>query len=216
MLVAGTGMGDSELSRREREKQQRRAELLAAARQIFAERGYEGATLEEIAHRAQLGKGTVYNYFSSKQELFFSILDEVYEKALRLAEATMVGQLPLQEKYRQYMLQSIQLFQENLDLFRILIKEGQRLLLEASQREEGRYWMHRHQQLVAILRRPLEEAIQRGQIRPLSPDGVVYMILGAVHHYMMLAARQEEPIPPPGELADFVISVLFEGLLPRT
>ncbi|MCS7154713.1 MAG: TetR/AcrR family transcriptional regulator [Bacteroidota bacterium] len=208
-------MSTLELSRREREKQQRRNELLQAARQVFAERGYEGATLEEIAQRAQLGKGTVYNYFPSKQELFFSILDEVHAQGLALAKAVMSRPLPLQEKYRQYMLEAIGLFQDNLDLFQILIKDGQRLLLEASQREAGRYWMHKHQALVEVLRQPLEQAIAEGQIRPLAPSGVVYMILGAVHHYMMLTARQEEA-PRPEELADFVVSVLFEGLLPRS
>ncbi|NNE70602.1 MAG: helix-turn-helix transcriptional regulator, partial [Rhodothermales bacterium] len=48
-------------SRRERERLARRREILDAARTVFAERGFVGATLEEIASRAEFGKGTLYN-----------------------------------------------------------------------------------------------------------------------------------------------------------
>ncbi|PSQ74919.1 MAG: hypothetical protein BRD36_01045 [Bacteroidetes bacterium QH_7_64_110] len=50
---------DTTLSRREREQRRRRRIMLQAAQSVFAEKGYEQATLEEIAKRAEFGKGTL-------------------------------------------------------------------------------------------------------------------------------------------------------------
>ncbi|TKX68113.1 TetR/AcrR family transcriptional regulator, partial [Halorubrum sp. GN11_10-6_MGM] len=68
---------DPSLSRRERERRRRRQAMLDAARAVFAEEGYADATLDEIAERAEFGKGTLYNYFEGgKEELFLAVFDE--------------------------------------------------------------------------------------------------------------------------------------------
>ncbi len=59
--------------RREREKQKRRQEILDAAKKVFAGRGFKGATIEEIAAEAELSTGTLYLYFKSKDEIYFSL-----------------------------------------------------------------------------------------------------------------------------------------------
>ncbi len=63
-------------ARKEREKQKRREEILAAARDLFYEKGYQNTTVEEIAEAAEISKGTVYLYFASKDELYVSVILE--------------------------------------------------------------------------------------------------------------------------------------------
>jgi AcrR family transcriptional regulator len=53
-----------------------RARILRAARKVFAQRGYHGATIGEIAGEAGLSNGAVYYNFASKEDLFFALLDE--------------------------------------------------------------------------------------------------------------------------------------------
>jgi TetR/AcrR family transcriptional regulator len=69
----------AELStRRERRKEARPGELLAAALDLFAEKGFAGTRAEEVAARAGVSKGTLFLYFSSKEDLFKAvILDSV-------------------------------------------------------------------------------------------------------------------------------------------
>lgn len=55
--------------RRDKEKKARREEIVQAALRIFAAKGYEAATLDEIAEAADFGKGTLYNYFPNKEDL---------------------------------------------------------------------------------------------------------------------------------------------------
>ena len=69
---------EAPLSRRERERIQRRNEMISAARSIFARIGYAQTTLEEVAELAEFGKGTIYNYFPNKEALFASVLEETF------------------------------------------------------------------------------------------------------------------------------------------
>ncbi len=62
--------------RHERRKDARPRELLAAALALFVEKGYAATRVEEVAHRAGVSKGTLFLYFSSKEELFKAVVRE--------------------------------------------------------------------------------------------------------------------------------------------
>ncbi|HTS55653.1 MAG TPA: TetR/AcrR family transcriptional regulator [Burkholderiales bacterium] len=75
----------------ERRKEARPAELLAAALELFGERGYAATRLEDVARRAGVSKGTVYLYFPGKEELFKAVVREGLVPLLERGEA-MVAQ----------------------------------------------------------------------------------------------------------------------------
>ena len=60
--------------RREREKQARQDAILEAAQEIFFAKGLDQTTIDEVAEKAELSKGTIYLYFRSKEELYISVL----------------------------------------------------------------------------------------------------------------------------------------------
>lgn len=68
------GVIEQRQDRRAREREQRRADILAAARGVFAEKGFSQATIEEIAGAGEVSPGTIYLYFRSKEELYVSLL----------------------------------------------------------------------------------------------------------------------------------------------
>jgi AcrR family transcriptional regulator len=55
----------------------KRSRLVEAARAVFAEKGYASTRVADIAERAAVGKGTVYEYFSSKEELLFAVFESI-------------------------------------------------------------------------------------------------------------------------------------------
>lgn len=63
-------------AKRERRKEARPGELLAAALELFVEKGYAATRVEEVAQRAGVSKGTLFLYFSSKEELFKAVVRE--------------------------------------------------------------------------------------------------------------------------------------------
>lgn len=75
--------------RRERRKDARPGELLDAALDVFAERGFAGARLEDIAQRAGVTKGTVYLYFASKEELFEAVVRQTLVSSIARGQAAL-------------------------------------------------------------------------------------------------------------------------------
>ncbi|HEY68902.1 MAG TPA: helix-turn-helix transcriptional regulator, partial [Thermoflexia bacterium] len=63
-------------ARREREKEERRQSILRAAREVFFENGFHRATVDNVAERAEVSKGTVYLYFESKETILAHLLLE--------------------------------------------------------------------------------------------------------------------------------------------
>ena len=68
-----------------RRQRRNRTALIEAAREIMSEKGVDSATMLEIAERADVGAGTVYNYFKSKDELAIAVLEDLmHDLALRI------------------------------------------------------------------------------------------------------------------------------------
>ena len=71
----------------------RREEILDAATDLFAEFGYSEAVTKDLAEKLQVGKGTIYRYFSSKRELFLATVDRVMRR-MRVQVDRAVADIP--------------------------------------------------------------------------------------------------------------------------
>jgi len=222
---------DTSLSRRERERQRRQRAMLQAAQSVFAEKGYEQATLDEIAERAEFGKGTLYNYFENgKEGLLFAIFDEVYDDLHEMIRSTFGDGAPQDHSFREsfhaLVVQSFTYYEEREDLFLILIKEAHRLCF-SSDPEQAAYFQEQQQRMIGTLVPAVETAMDEGHIATLPPQSVAHMLLEVVHDLVVhrcLAERSEEndalcrcsPDVPllydPEAAADFLTSFLFDGL----
>jgi AcrR family transcriptional regulator len=91
-------MGSKE--RREREKESLRQEIRDAARELFAEQGYESVSMRKIAERIEYSPTTIYLYFSDKDELLFSLCQETFSKLVSFIEAISNAQSEPLEKLK--------------------------------------------------------------------------------------------------------------------
>ena len=82
---------DSKRETRAERQARTRAELLATAARVFARRGYNGASVEEIAEEAGYSHGAVYSNFDGKADLFLSVLEDYMAERARELAATQVG-----------------------------------------------------------------------------------------------------------------------------
>jgi AcrR family transcriptional regulator len=73
------------------DREAKRLRILIAAAAEFAEFGFDNASIEKIAERADIGKGTVYNYIRSKDQLFAECLQLFCDELFQLIEATVMG-----------------------------------------------------------------------------------------------------------------------------
>jgi AcrR family transcriptional regulator len=91
-------------SRREAKKDSTRRAIVDAAVRLFAKRGFDGATVEELAAAADVGKGTIYNYFRTKEDIVVAFMlgveQQIQREAARLARSTR----PLEQVLTQFVL----------------------------------------------------------------------------------------------------------------
>ncbi|MDX1741522.1 MAG: TetR/AcrR family transcriptional regulator [Rhodothermales bacterium] len=211
------------MSRKERERLSRRNAMLRAAQSVFAERGFGPSTLDEIASRAEFGKGTIYNYFpGGKEEILFALLDEFYNGLIQTIETAFDASDGRSEsartRFRAFLVRIFTFLQENGDLFLIAIKEAQRHLF-GDDPEKATYFRHQHQRLVTALAEPIRQAMERREIHTMPADAVAHMILGNVnglYAHVCLQDRYGEKMSSvlgrPEQNAEFMSAMLFDGL----
>jgi len=76
----------------------KRPRLVKAATEVFAEKGYATTRVADIAERAEIGKGTVYEYFSSKEELLFAVFESMNQNITSRMNAVLDDDEPAQEQ----------------------------------------------------------------------------------------------------------------------
>jgi AcrR family transcriptional regulator len=85
----------SEPGRRERKKEQTRQLIADTARRLFVERGFDRVTVAEVAHAADVAEKTVFNYFPTKEDLFYSNMEAFEERLLATIRERPAGETVL-------------------------------------------------------------------------------------------------------------------------
>lgn len=102
---------------------ERREQLLDVGRGVFAEKGYEAASIEEIAQRARITKPVVYEHFGGKEGLYAVIVDREVERLLSRIESALDAEHP-REVLEQAALAFLSYIQEQPQGFRVLVRDS--------------------------------------------------------------------------------------------
>lgn len=152
--------------------------LLAEATRLFAERGYDRTSVQEIVEAAGVTKGALYHYFGSKDDL----LHEIYGRVLRLQterlDAIAAREGDVRERLAEAAADVVVTSIQNLDDTKIFFRSMHQLSPEKQKavRAERRRYHERFRSLV-------EEGQRDGHFRPgLRADLVVDFFFGSVHH----------------------------------
>lgn len=112
------------LTRRDRGKLEREEEIISAAEKVFCSKGFEDASMDEIAKQAKFTKRTVYQYFDSKEDLYFALMLKVFRRlCLYLIQGDTsehTGYVRIHQFCRNY----YQFYKDNPETFRIIGYRG--------------------------------------------------------------------------------------------
>jgi TetR/AcrR family transcriptional regulator, repressor of fatR-cypB operon len=111
------------LSRKEREKLARQQDILKAARELIVANGFRDTTLDEIAQRAEFGKGTLYNYFASKEDIFHALIDQAIEHSIALAREAVNQPGDVRSRLTSYARATMLYIRENGELLHAIFQE---------------------------------------------------------------------------------------------
>ena len=109
----------NKLSWRERDFQRHRSDIILAAEELFEEEGYYETTMDKIADRADFSKGSLYNYFESKEVLFFEMLNEKIEIFKKGLTETTYEFCTIEEKIYAFTEFYFEFFSKNIGFFKI-------------------------------------------------------------------------------------------------
>jgi AcrR family transcriptional regulator len=172
-----------QLSRKEREYQTRRKEILSAAERIFAKKGFFSTTMSEIAERAEFGIGTLYNYFKSKDDLYFTLIDEKTDAINHLAKAELTREASSVERIREVLGLQFKFVEKNRDFFRIYTSERSRF--EWTVKDELGKGIHdKMVAYIKILTRVMKEGVKEGEFKPMDPKDLAHALVGIVNSFI--------------------------------
>lgn len=101
----------------------KKQKILKAAQQVFSQKGFHQAQMDEIAKRAKVAKGTLYYNFSSKSELFATTVTKGMEEIVEKVEEELNSDLPFTDHFKQLIRVNISLYLKYSDLSKIVFNE---------------------------------------------------------------------------------------------
>ncbi|MDE3058649.1 MAG: TetR/AcrR family transcriptional regulator [Bacteroidota bacterium] len=166
------------LERKEREKEHRREEIIAAAQSIFLDKGLQLATMDEIAEAAELSKGTLYLYYKSKEDLYLAvvmrgveIMYELFKRATSTGEPVMKLISNLGDAYFEF-------FKNNWQYFRMMyFRDNPRLhqqvsseMLNVCLEQDRRVW----KLVIDLIQRAIDEGYLQKNISPVQAGIILW------------------------------------------
>lgn len=201
---------NTQLSRKERERIAKREAILDAARQVFSERGFGKATLDEIAEVAEFGKGTLYNYFKNKEELFVSVIIRGIHRFRIFVENALKDKSTPREKLETYVDASFIFFEEHRQLFSILHTERNNLARSLND-DMFHKFHHEETSFTHYLSIIFDEGIKAGQFKCIDPSKLAEALFGMIHFAIIHDVREPATYNLHNESA-FIKRIFFEGV----
>jgi len=160
-------------------REQRVAEILHAARDVFCEKGYEAAAVAEIAARLQIVEGTIYKYFESKRELLLKVLEHWYEEMFGDYESDLAGVAGARQRLHLLIWRHLRTVRQFPQLCRLMFRE-----VRAEQDYHGSTLYAKNRRYTQFLVDVLKEGVEAGEFRgdvplPLLRD----MVYGGIEHH---------------------------------
>lgn len=177
-MFPATELSPAQRQRRDRDRELRRQDFLRAAEVVFARRGYHEAAMEEIAEEAGYAIGTVYRYFTSKKELYQTLLeDKAVENQKRLRPLLESGGTA-RERLRLLVDDELDFVRRHAEFLRVLVAEA---MCNQSDLNEGcRRMREEHRR---NFQRVISEGIRSGEFRAVDEEMTSVLLARFVETY---------------------------------
>jgi AcrR family transcriptional regulator len=182
--------------------------ILIAAAQIFSEKGYHAASMQEIASAVNLQKASLYHHISGKQEILLELLDQALDILIERIGTVVSQQQPLEEKLRLAMQVYLQSLIDQRDLSAVLLFEHRSLDADLRNRH-----LPRRDRFEGLWRSMIQDGVDEGSFDCEDPAQATRALLG-VMNWTITWYRNEGPLTGQEIAGQFADMLLF-GLLKR-
>jgi AcrR family transcriptional regulator len=180
-------------------------EILEAASAVFAARRFHEVLVDEVAGKAGVGKGTIYRYFDTKEELYLAVVQRGFSRLNERLAASLVPGVQPRERLRCEACEILRFFWDRRDFFALMQRAGDRM-----QHKQGEIRRDRDR-LRDGLSAIIAEGVRRREFRPVPPRRAADLFLGLVR--AALLSRQHGETAE--SLADEVVLLFTDGVARR-
>ncbi|HEY7789793.1 MAG TPA: TetR/AcrR family transcriptional regulator [Vicinamibacterales bacterium] len=188
------------------------AEILDAARGVFARKGYQAATMDDIAAATGVGKGTLYLYYRSKRDIYLAALERGLRAVCDITAAALDTAPTLEEKIRAFVLTKVQFFDDHRDFYRIYHAEFGNVVAHPSCLPPSVKQLYLGQ--VQQLEHAIEAARDEGRIRPVDPGKAAFAIFEITRGLIARRLLADPSLSAEAEGA-FIVDLIWKGIANR-
>jgi len=174
------------MTRRAARQEQHRADIYEAAARLIAERGFHGMSMRDLAVATGCGLSSLYNYFSSKEELLATLQARAFETLIGAAEESMAGVADPASRLYLFIYNQVQYFTQHADVMRVLVHEAAALPAEHRQRVRAlkvQYFRVGRDAVAAVFGDGCAgpDSAARGQVAEAELERVTYSLFGMIN-----------------------------------
>ncbi len=205
-------MENKKLSRREREKLTQRHEMLAAALELFSERGYHNVSMHQIAEKSEFAIGTLYKFFNNKEDLYQALILEKFLKFHEALTRAIEESEDEIQKLRNYVQEKGEVFRANVSMIRLYLAEthGARYNVMAGIKTEFRQLRSKFMCSLASI---FENGMKKKLFKRIADPYHLAIALDSISNAFLFLWLEEPERQPYPEDPDTVLNILFKGLL---
>jgi AcrR family transcriptional regulator len=187
----------------------RTAGILEAARKIFAKKGFNDATVDDIANAAGVAKGTVYLYYRSKREVYFAALKFGIEQMYAALVEELKGVSTPEDKLRALISVKLAYFDENRDFFKIFYSELGNICIHPGAIDSEFKALYLEQ--ARLVESILKEGVRKKAVRNLRSEQAAFaisdIIRGVVTHRLLGWSKSKT-----SQDVDFIFDLIWKGI----
>jgi len=183
-------MGTAE--RKAREKRIRHQQILDAAYEVFNQVGFFAATMDQIAERAEIAKGTIYIYFKSKEELYFSLLLNGQDILISMLTDMKKRPAPPDQVLEETAKTLFRFYREHTSYFRIFMVMQQEEMQAKLSPELSQQINDQATMILNLLSNQIQGAVDTGAFNSVSPWHVANILWGSFTGITQLAITREQ------------------------
>jgi len=157
-------------------KEDTRTKIMDEAIKLFAEKGFSDTSISKIAKSAEVGKGTIYWHFDSKEDLFLSIIKENGKQYFEKVKLLDKSDNTPSEIIFQYIKDRIEFVEDNYDLARMLINNN-----DVINREFKNLMEDKHRQIINVLERAIKKGMKNNNFKNGSSEELALMIINTAN-----------------------------------
>ncbi len=181
--------------------------ILTAAREVFEKRGYEKATVSEIAELVGVVEGTIFSYFSSKRILVIKVMEQFYEEITNLIESGLKGIDGTRNRLHYVIWNHLNIMLNNAALSGVILRESRGLDEELT--EQVHILNKRYTKSISDI---VELGIESGEIKANTSSSLIRnAIFGSIEHYMWTIIASHNSLDL-DQVAQDLTNMIFNGI----